>query len=77
MGESDLSRIQKRTKRTNDKRHEGVKLMVSDNGKIFVSGNRWLKILRITEEAMDLMSVNGINEKFIFFSINLLDGEIV
>ena len=50
--------------------------MVSDNGKIFVSGNRWLKILRITEEAMDLMSVNGINEKFIFFSINLLDGEI-
>ena len=77
MGESDLSRIQKRTKRTNDKRHEGRKLMVSDNGKIFVSGNRWLKILRITEEAMDLMSVNGINEKFIFFSINLLDGEIV
>lgn len=51
--------------------------MVSDNGKIFVSGNRWLKIFRITEEAMDLMSVNGINEKFIFFSINLLDGEIV
>lgn len=59
----------------NDMKGESLWLVTME--KYSRSGNRWLKILRITEEAMDLMSVNGINEKFIFFSINLLDGELV